>query len=672
MMTWICKRKTTVFFVSVVGMGIFFLLVSAGSSCATDLVFVGSPKGSVAEQKLLKTATDFYGLNLKVIIANSIADDFEISKAVQSKETVGVAVAADALAVVNQNSLRRSLRRMQGENIPLLILGIGMDVAPQMLKDWTNRQVLSCSRFTDLRNPQYIFGQVDGLTLQLTNLQIPGAFQNGFYLTPANDKVVQLVMGVRDAKQIFPLFMVANVQQEKTFLAVKTQSDSGSAASGSINVFLQTAAGIMFVKYCAKEHGWHMLNHYANFTIDDPWLRQPYGYLDYKSLLREMEVHNFHTTIAFIPWNYKRSEPGVVTLFRDHPERFSVSIHGNNHDHKEFTNYRNKPLDVQIGDLKQALARMEKFQALTGIPYDRVMIFPHSIAPESTLEALKTYNYLGTVNSSNVPEGSVRPSDSSFALRPITLSYAGFPSILRYSVVSAPLPKEFLAINEFLDNPLLFYAHSDFFANGINAFDVTADEVNKLEPDTQWRSLGKIVNHWYLFKLRDDDLNYDVFAFTNTVNLENPFGRDAIFYLQKREIGHQAIKSVAVDGHPYPYREENGYLNLSIAVPKGANRNVSIQYQNDLVLESIDPSSDSLVVYFLRLSSDCRDIFLAKSKLGLAFIHFYNDHGLKPWQVVGGLLVLLIIFVYVSFRLREYVGIKRPTLKSIGKCSPTD
>src|SRR5208282_2762693 len=99
-----------------------------------------------------------------------------------------------------------------------------------------------------------------------------------------------------------------------------------------------------------------------------------------------------------------------------------------------FEDYGSKPLDVQVAALRQSLARMDRFQALTGIPYDKVMVFPHSIGPEKTLEALKTYNYLATINSTNVPMDSVRPPGLLFAMRSVTLSFGGFPSIVRYSV----------------------------------------------------------------------------------------------------------------------------------------------------------------------------------------------------------------------------------------------
>ena len=52
-----------------------------------------------------------------------------------------------------------------------------------------------------------------------------------------------------------------------------------------------------------------------------------------------------------------------------------------------------------------------------------------------------------------------------------------------------------------------------------------ADEVNKREPATEWRSLGEIVKHLYVVKLRDD-FDYDVLAFSNNISLENMAGTE--------------------------------------------------------------------------------------------------------------------------------------------------
>ena len=498
--------KLAICFLRVTGAVVLLLMTSASCCYAADVVLIRSPRGLSAEQEQLKIATDFYGLNLTVIIASSSNDDLALRRAVAHEDTVGVVIQADALAAVNKNALLQALHRRGADSVPVLILGTARDVDPVLLRSWSGGTALGCTRLDSPLASQYMFGRVDGLTGQLADLEIPLPIQGVSYLELGENSAAQRITSIRHDQQVSPVFIETTVRQRKVFVACAVSPDEGSkAGEGVVSAFLRIAPAMMFIRYCARERAWHALHHYANLTIDDPWLRQPYGYVDYQALLEEMKRHDFHTTIAFIPWNYDRSEPRVVSLFRNHPERFSIAIHGDNHDHKEFTDYQSKPLAVQVAAVKQSLARMERFQTLTGIPYDKVMVFPHSIAPEQTLEALKNYNYLATINSTNVPQDAERPSALSFDLRPVTLSFAGFPSISRYAA-AAPFPKVLIAINDYLGNPLLFYAHSDFFAKGIGAFDDVADEANKVEPDTEWRSLGDIVRHLYLVKLRDDSI----------------------------------------------------------------------------------------------------------------------------------------------------------------------
>jgi hypothetical protein len=636
------------------------LLIStlALASCCygSDLVFIRSHSGISAEQEEMQAAASFYGLNLRVVTASSGADNLSIRTAIEQKETVGVAIDADALSVVSEYKLLQALNRKTGSDIPLLILGAGPDLSSSMLKAWSGGGATKCTRHESSPDSQYAFSRVEGVTSQLANLSIPFAVKNASYFALDYSGTAQTIESVQDGSKSFPVFIESEIGRQIVFLACAASGGGNVADSHDIvSAFLRTAPAMMFVKYCAGERAWHPLHYYANFTIDDPWLREPYGYVDYEGLLGEMEKHHFHTTIAFIPWNYDRSQPEVVSLFRDHPDKFSIVVHGNNHDHKEFTDYRSKSLSVQIGNLQQALARMERFQTLTGIPYDKVMIFPHSIAPEQTLGALKTYNYLATVNSSNVPQNAITPAGPLEILRPVTLSFEGFPSISRYST-EVQVPEVYVAVNQFLGNSLFFYDHADFFAKGIDAFDHVADQVNKREPATEWRSLGDIVRHLYVVRLRDDS-DYDVLAFSSNICLENTAGRNSTFYVQKQESGGQTIATVTVDGRIHPYTLREAQVNMAVAIPPGGTRCVAIKYANDLQSGSIVASHDSVVVYLLRMGSDFRDIYLAKSGAGLTAIRFYNEHKLKPAEVVGCLLLLLVALIYVGCRL--WVSIRR-------------
>ncbi len=643
----------------------FLVLISSLWCYSADMVLIRSAGAASSEQRELELATQFYGVNLKIVTVRSGDNALKLLDPLQLDQTMAVAIEADALATVNKKAILHSLHQKRGGDVPLLILGVGPGTDPRLLSTWSGGAALGTER---LIGPglHYLVGTVAGITEQLSGQQITFPDDDAIYFVSAQGSGAQQIMSVTNGHQVVPVFIETAIDQQKVFLLCKRQPQHSRIEripEDTETAFADVASVMIFTKHCAGDRGWHALHHDANLTIDDPWLREPYGHLDYKDLLTEMEKHNFHTTIAFIPWNYDRSEQPVVALFRSHPERFSISIHGDNHDHKEFDDYASKSLNAQIAALGQSLARMDKFQALTGIPYDKVFVFPHNIGSERILEQLKTYNFDATVNSLSVPMDRTRPASLLFILRPVTLSFGEFPSVERYGAVM-PNPTSFIAINEFLDNPLFFYGHQDLFADGIGAFDRVADEVNHIEPATQWSSLGDMAKHLYMVRLRDD-ANYDVLAFSSTLDLENTSKRTSVFYIQKPESDSSAIASVSVKSRPVPFQFDGGVLRLSVSIPAGESRKVLIRYKNDLDLASVSISKSSARVYLLRMISDFRDITLSKYRVGRAVTKYYYKDQMSPMIVIvcGGALILFglcgLYFLRLLLKRRKTVVLTR-------------
>jgi hypothetical protein len=424
-----------------------------------------------------------------------------------------------------------------------------------------------------------------------------------------------------------------------------------------VTVFPSIAPILVFVRYASGEYAWHSVGHYANLTIDDPWLVEPYGNLNYGDLLKEMERFNFHTTIAFIPWNFDRSRPDVVSLFRDHPDRYSISIHGDNHDHQEFGDYGKVSLSDQAAALRQAVARMEAFHSLTGLSYDCVMVWPHEIiAPAPTLAILKKYNFLGNVNTEPVPLGSDSPSELLFKLRSANLRFSNFPTIRRTFITPGAMESR-IAVDAFLDNPILLWRDQDFFLSGINAFDDSAALVNHVQPDSIWTSLGNIMRHLYLVRLREDG-NYEVMAFSSQIILENHEGHSVKFFLQKDESFSPPIQSLTDDGESYPYRRAGDSLLLDVTVPARQSRNIVITYANDLDVSRVDLSKSSLRINLLRRISDFRDLELSRNPVGAAAIRFYYSNLFSdkaPIEKVLGVLVSLFLVVTALLVGRRFV-----------------
>jgi hypothetical protein len=625
------------------------LLFSFPAACYSAQVAFIQQRGEVRNWKeVAEVACQFYGVDVKVLTVGGALGDRETIATLKNRATVGVIASAKALSLLDRAAVLSALSRSDRDAVPLMILEITAATDTRFLKLWSAGAVVASAGLESVSSAgSYRFDDVRSVARQLAGQNLSFFDGSAFSLDLDPLRSAQTIIHVHDADHDLPVFVrIRNGRQDVFFQANYASGPLNSR--GLMEVFPSIAPVLMFVRYASGERAWHSVGHYANLTIDDPWLTEPYGNLNYKGLLQEMQKVNFHTTIAFIPWNFDRSRPDVVSLFRDHPDRYSISVHGDNHDHQEFYDYAKVPLSDQVAALRQAVARMEAFKTLTKIPYDRVMVWPHEVvAPAPTLAVLKEYNFLGNVNTDPVPLNSTRPADLLFLLRPESLRFSSFPTIERIPAMTGSLQSR-IAVNAFLENPILLWHDQDLFASGINAFDNTAALVNHIQPDSVWESLGNIIRHLFVVRLREDG-DYDAIAFSSQIRLRNPQKRGVKFLVEKDESFGIPIKSLTVDGQISPYRRSGDSLLFEVAVPATQSRDVVITYENDLDATRADLSKSSLRVNLLRRFSDFRDLNLSINPLGAAAIRFYYGNVfLQRFPNAQFLGVMLFLFLAIG------------------------
>lgn len=359
----------------------------------------------------------------------------------------------------------------------------------------------------------------------------------------------------------------------------------------------------LFMKLTNGEKCWHSNHIYANFTIDDPNFVNPYGELDYFKLLDEMNRHDFHTTIAYIPRLYNSPQDrAVIELFKKYPERYSIVQHGNNHDGYEFICYTKEQLDslnrshgnAWLNEKYRPVAEHEKnvvegktklkeLESITGIKAGNVMVFPQGISMTPTFEILKKYNFLASFNGQYVPY-YLLPGDSSREFHEnfgeFITDFGNFPIGNRISadlLSNESMSKVLMRV--FLDMPLLFYSHADYFRNGIDRFSYIADFLKSMDRKVEWKSLDDIASR-LCYEKSEDDGTLTVKFFQNKLYYTNETKNAEIIHFRKDEVQNVPIVSLTVDGSSYPYRIENGVMSFDIFIPVGTSRTIQVEYSS--------------------------------------------------------------------------------------------
>ena len=205
---------------------------------------------------------------------------------------------------------------------------------------------------------------------------------------------------------------MAAVKRDKTeilFLASEDTADVDAEIGYApmSDYFSRLIPHAMALRQIFGEECWRPGEPHASIIIDDPLLQRDYGYLNFEFLLRLTQEYNFHTTIAFIPHNYRRNSARIIRMFRENSDRLSICFHGNDHTEAELASTDTALLNTMLGIAEE---RMNTHEQMTGLRCDKVMVFPQGRFSVEAMEVLKSRNFHAAVNTAHVPSGSQSPS----------------------------------------------------------------------------------------------------------------------------------------------------------------------------------------------------------------------------------------------------------------------
>jgi len=371
------------------------------------------------------------------------------------------------------------------------------------------------------------------------------------------------------------------------------------------NYYRSLLPPLLFLKACFESHCWHSPYPRARLIIDDPPLHARYGFLRYSDLLDSMNRTSYGTSIAFIPWNFRRSQQPTADLFIRHPHQLTLCLHGCDHSNHEFDTANAYQLALKA---EQALQRMQEHHTRCGVPCERIMVFPQGHFSEAAIHALRTAGYLAAVNSHCHPSHGHTVLPLGEVLRPAMCLLYGFPIFLRRD----PARTIDIAVDLFLGKAGFFAEHHDFVRDGYGTWEEFARRANALDSALQWPPLATTVTESCLQRAIDED-QMEIRFFTHMFRWRNNGARLVQARFWKFEPDLSVVSEVRVNGESHPFYAEQERLHFHSPVPPGATVEIMVLDRPSFPLPSPTPSiSYSIGIALRRYMSEFRDNVLVK------------------------------------------------------------
>lgn len=337
--------------------------------------------------------------------------------------------------------------------------------------------------------------------------------------------------------------------------------------------FLSAAPVVLYVKWAFAATAWQPPETCACLVIDDPLLRPRYGFLNFEELSQLMARVNFSSNIAFIPWNWKRNSPKTVRLFREHPERFSLSIHGCDHTGGSFGSRHRGELAWKS---RKALERMARLQARTGLAYDPVMVFPQGVFSEAAMAALKHCRFTGTVNSEVI---SADPAPRTITIADFwdvaVMNYSDFPIFTRrYPWVGL----ENFAFDILLGKPCIVCVHHNDCHDHCRHVAEFMERLTRLNAPLRWTNLTEVVRRGFRQRERSPGV-VEVEMYGSEARVENRSKEDKIFRFTKRESAPQEILEIRTAAGPVKWTAADQRVTFEIELQAGERQSVTVAFR---------------------------------------------------------------------------------------------
>jgi hypothetical protein len=339
---------------------------------------------------------------------------------------------------------------------------------------------------------------------------------------------------------------------------------------------------------------------WANWIIDDPNLRARYGFLDVKGLVPCVRELGAAASIAFIPWNHRRTARDVVGLFRENWPQLAICVHGCDHTGAEFST---KTMSAASPLIDLAMKRMQDLKKATDLGFERIMVFPQGRFSREAMRALRASEMLAAVNTELLDCQTGHGVKGWELLRPAIMSFGGFPLFVRRPAEQATAN---FALDMILGKPCLIVTHHSYFAQGLKPLRAVVETLNALEPELTWTNLEQGISSTYSVRKAAEERR--IIRLYSPRTTFQPKGGETFFF---RKSETEPLTVALVDGTPVECSRANG--DVEFLVPRNGKKTVTVDTFLAAQTEKLWPAQSRkyrLKVTARRYLTEVRDNYL--------------------------------------------------------------
>lgn len=268
--------------------------------------------------------------------------------------------------------------------------------------------------------------------------------------------------------------------------------------------YLRALPLLAFLQRLTASAAWQPAPLRACFVFDDPSLRrETYGFIHYRRLAQHALRWNYHAAIGMIPLASASVNPVVRAVFREHPGRLSLTVHGCYHLRQEMARCYG-PAD-RLALCAEALRRVAAFERKSGLAVCQVMESPHGVIDRGMFGALLALGYEATLITPRqfLQHDTGADIPPCFGLQSVCYVDGGLGMIPRITI--QPHWRTEATLAAFLGQPIVIAGHHQDAANDLEALSDIAQTVNAFGP-VRWCSLSEIARSNYATRVEGTTL----------------------------------------------------------------------------------------------------------------------------------------------------------------------